>query len=89
MNQKISTKPKSIPPAAMRINILMAERGIRFVTDLHGQLQKLGIDVSHSHLSRLVNNTSKSITFELLAGLAKVFDCNVSELFAEQEKSTK
>lgn len=82
-------KPKPAPQAAMRrkavlrVQVLMAEHEIRFVTDLWKQLTILGVDISHSQLTRVVNNSTKTLSIDLLEGLATLFDCPVSHLFKD------
>jgi hypothetical protein len=81
MNQKkskIQTKHKVV----LRLTILMAEHRIRFVTDLWKLLLAQGtVDISHSQLTRVVNNTANKLDVALLEGLAAVFDCPIPDLF--------
>ena len=82
-------KPKPAPQVAarrkavLRVQVLMAEHEIRFVTDLWKQLTVLGVDISHSQLTRVVNNSTKTLSIDLLEGLATLFDCPVSQLFKD------
>ena len=87
------TKPKtppSLPPApprhkaVLRVQVLMAEHEIRFVTDLWKKLTVIGVDISHSQLTRVVNNSTKTLNVDLLEGLATLFDCPVAALFKER-----
>lgn len=67
---------------ALRLHALMAERRIRFVTDLWKLLNALGtVEISHSQLTRVVNNQANKLDVALLEGLATVFDCPVADLF--------
>lgn len=61
----------------------MAEHDIRFVTDLWKKLTVIGVDISHSQLTRVVNNSTKTLNIDLLEGLATLFDCPVSSLFKD------
>jgi hypothetical protein len=85
----ITKKPKPAPQAAvrrkavLRVQVLMAEHEIRFVTDLWKQLTVMGVDISHSQLTRVVNNNTKTLSIDLLEGLATLFDCPVSHLFKD------
>ena len=78
-------KQQPIPrhKAILRVQVLMAEHDIRFVTDLWKRLTAMGVEISHSQLSRVVNNSTKSLSIDLLEGLADLFDCPVSALFRD------
>ncbi len=84
-----SKPPAPKPPLAterkaiLRIQVLMAEHDIRFVTELWKKLTAMGVDISHSQLTRVVNNSTKSLSIDLLEGLANLFDCPVSALFKD------
>lgn len=81
----LSPKPPLAPSrkATLRVHVLMAEHDIRFVTDLWKRLTAMGVDISHSQLTRVVNNSTKSLSIDLLEGLATLFDCPVSSLFKD------
>ena len=69
--------------AVLRVQVLMAEHDIRFVTELWKRLNAMGVDISHSQLTRVVNNSTKSLSIDLLEGLATLFGCPVSSLFKD------
>ncbi|NHZ78020.1 helix-turn-helix domain-containing protein [Massilia sp. CCM 8695] len=69
--------------AVLRVQVLMAEHDIRFVTELWKRLTAMGVEISHSQLTRVVNNSTKSLSIDLLEGLASLFDCPVSALFKD------
>lgn len=69
--------------AVLRVQTLMAEHDIRFVTDLWKRLSANGVEISHAQLTRVVNNSTKSLSIDLLEGLATLFDCPVSSLFKD------
>lgn len=81
----LPAQPALAPPrkAVLRVHVLMAEHDIRFVTDLWKRLNAMGVDISHSQLTRVVNNSTKSLSIDLLEGLATLFDCPVSSLFKD------
>jgi transcriptional regulator with XRE-family HTH domain len=87
MQKKHTPAPK--PPlasqrkAVLRVQVLMAEHDIRFVTELWKKLTAMGVDISHSQLTRVVNNSTKSLSIDLLEGMATLFDCPVSALFKD------
>lgn len=84
-----SKNPAPKPPlarhrkAVLRVNVLMAEHDIRFVTELWKRLTAMGVEISHSQLTRVVNNSTKSLSIDLLEGLATLFDCPVASLFKD------
>ncbi len=84
-----SKTPAPQPPLAperkaiLRVHVLMAEHDIRFVTELWKRLTAMGVEISHSQLTRVVNNSTKSLSIDLLEGLATLFDCPVSSLFKD------
>jgi hypothetical protein len=69
--------------AVLRVQVLMAEHDIRFVTDLWKKLTVLGVEISHSQLTRVVNNSTKTLNIDLLEGMATLFDCPVASLFKD------
>lgn len=69
--------------AVLRVQVLMAEHDIRFVTELWKRLTAMGVEISHSQLTRVVNNSTKSLSIDLLEGLATLFDCPVASLFKD------
>lgn len=80
---KPRSKPKTKRQALLRVNVLMAEHGMRFDKDLWLALNAIGVDISYSQLTRVVKNSAKHLNIELLEGLATIFDCPVPALFWE------
>ena len=83
---KTTPSPSAKAPArkaVLRVQVLMAEHDIRFVTELWKRLNAMGVDISHSQLTRVVNNSTKSLSIDLLEGLATLFDCPVASLFKD------
>ena len=81
--KKFQSKPNKVEhKLVLRLTTLMAEHRIRFVTDLWKRLIALGtVEISHSQLTRVVNNTANKLDVTLLEGLATIFDCPVADLF--------
>jgi len=78
--KKIQSKIKH--KVVLRVPTLMAEHRIRFVTDLWKLLLEQGtVEISHSQLTRVVNNTANKLDVALLEGLAEIFDCPIPDLF--------
>jgi hypothetical protein len=86
-SSKSPPKPPLAPhrKAILRVQVLMAEHDIRFVTELWKRLSAMGVEISHSQLTRVVNNSTKSLSIDLLEGLATLFDCPVSALFKDAQ----
>ena len=84
-SNKTAPKPPPAPQrkALLRVQVLMAEHDIRFVTELWKRLAAMGVEISHSQLTRVVNNSTKSLSIDLLEGLATLFNCPVSSLFKD------
>ena len=82
-----SAAPATRRKAILRVHVLMAEHDIRFVTDLWKQLTAMGVEISHSQLTRVVNNSTRSLSIDLLEGLATLFDCPVASLFKDPDGS--
>ncbi len=79
---KSQPKSKVKHKVVLRLQVLMAEHHIRFVTDLWKRLMELGtIEISHAHLPRVVNNTANKLDVQLLEALATIFDCPIPDLF--------
>ena len=86
--QKTTPRHPALTPGAprkavLRVQVLMAEHDIRFVTELWKRLTAMGVEISHSQLTRVVNNSTKSLSIDLLEGLATLFDCPVASLFKD------
>ncbi len=80
--KKTPPKPRVERKAVLRLTTLMAQNRIRFVTDLWKRLMELGtVEISHSQLTRVVNNSANKLDVPLLEGLATIFDCPVADLF--------
>ena len=83
MTTRPRSRPKNRRKAELRVNVLMAEHGMRFDKDLWLALNAIGVDISYSQLTRVVKNSAKHLNVELLEGLATIFDCPVSALFKD------
>ena len=58
----------------------MAARGVPSVVALHVLLREIGVDISHSQLTRIVNNESELLNLAVMSGLMTVLRCDASEL---------
>jgi hypothetical protein len=70
-------------PRRLRLAIKeqMAARGIGSVVALHALLREIDIDISHSQLTRIVNNESELLNRTVLDGLLTVLRCDAADLF--------
>ena len=67
-----------------RTRVVMAERGVRSVSALRRQLQKLGIDISDAQLGRIVDGKSSHFNSRVVAGLLTALNCGLDDLLAVQ-----
>lgn len=58
----------------------MAERGIRSVSELVRQLEKVGVTVSISQLGRLIDGKIQHWNQSIIEGLLEVLDCELSDI---------
>ena len=63
-----------------RVRVMMAERHIKTITELRKQLESVGVYISTTQLSRVVDALPTLIRSEVLAGLTTVLRCEVSDL---------
>jgi len=73
-------------PRRLRLAIKerMAERGISSVVALHALLRDIGVDISHSQLTRIVNNDSELLNLAVVNGLLTILRCDADELFVTE-----
>jgi hypothetical protein len=73
-------------PRRLRLAIKeqMAVRGIASVVALHALLREIGVDISHSQLTRIVNNESELLNLSVMNGLMTVLRCDATELFVTE-----
>jgi hypothetical protein len=73
-------------PRRLRLAIKeqMAVRGIPSVVALHALLREAGVEISHSQLTRIVNNESELLNLAVVAGLMTVLRCDADELFVTE-----
>lgn len=76
-------KAKQLPVVRLRIHALGHEHGYKSIMDLWKKLQSMGVEISHSQLTRIANNTADMLDKRLLAAFAVIFNCSVRDLFYE------
>lgn len=65
-----------------RLRVMMAERGIRTVTELRRRLEPLGVEISTQQLNRIVTDLPQRLNTDLFAALLTVLRCTPNDLFA-------
>ncbi len=75
-------KPKPKPRARVIWNLypLMAERRIRYASDLTRRLAEVGVNLTPTHVARIVSKPPERLSLELLEGLLTVLDCSPNDL---------
>jgi DNA-binding Xre family transcriptional regulator len=85
----VSPSEADIEPVEWRLQICMANAGIRFASDLHRQLvEALGEDhaPSESQVSRLVRHRPERLNLTVLGGLCAVLDCEPGDLLRRPDR---
>jgi len=62
----------------------MAQRDIKTAVALHALLRENGVDISHSQLTRILNNDAELLNVNVINGLLTVLRCDTSDLFGTQ-----
>lgn len=63
-----------------RTKIIMAEKGINSVSELHRMIQEQGHTMSRRTLDKFVRNENNQVHYETLITLCKVLECELHEL---------
>jgi putative transcriptional regulator len=63
-----------------RLSVIMAEKGIRSVSQLHRSIQEKGLTMSRRTLDKFYNNESNRIDYDTLATLCQVLECKIDDL---------
>ena len=80
------TRPRKPPPRRLRLRarVLMAERGIRSVSELQRRLAAAGVTISVPQLIRVIDGETRHLNTEVLNGLLDVFGCRSAELLSDE-----
>ncbi|ARK28756.1 helix-turn-helix domain-containing protein [Halalkalibacter krulwichiae] len=70
-----------------RLKILMAERGINSVSELHRMIQEQGHTMSRRTLDKFARNENNQVHYDTLITLCQVLNCQIHELLIIQEES--
>jgi len=76
----MAEKQPSRRKVAWRVRVVMAERGIRSVSELSRRLEEIGVSVSVSQLGRMIDGKTRLWNQDVIEGLMAVLDCELSEL---------
>lgn len=63
-----------------RLSILMAEKGIRSVSELQRLIQEQGMTISRRTLDKLYNNESNRFDMDTLATLCVILRCDIGDI---------
>lgn len=63
-----------------RLAVLMAEKGIRSVSELQRMIQENGLTISRRTLDKFYNNESNRFDMDTLATLCVILDCQVGDI---------
>lgn len=69
-----------------RLAIVMAEKGIRSVSELQRMIKNEGLTISRRTLDKIYNNTSNRIDYDTLATICYVLKCDISDLLVLVEE---
>lgn len=69
-----------------RLAVVMAEKGVKSVSQLHRSIKDQGLTMSRRTLDKFVNNESNRIDYDTLATLCKVLDCEIGDLLILTDK---
>ncbi|GIN88677.1 hypothetical protein J6TS2_50630 [Heyndrickxia sporothermodurans] len=68
-----------------RLAILMAEKNIKSVSELHRMIQSNGMTISRRTLDKFYNNYNNNISYDTLETLCTILDCELHELLVLQK----
>lgn len=68
-----------------RLAVLMAEKQIRTVSELHRRIKDKGLTMSRRTLDKFYNNESNRIDYDTLSTLCVILDCEIGELLYLEE----
>lgn len=63
-----------------RLAVLMAEKGIRSVSELQRMIQEEGLTISRRTLDKFYNNESNRFDMDTLATLCVILDCQIGDI---------
>lgn len=68
-----------------KLAVIMAEKGIKSVSELHRMIQEKDMSISRRTLDKFYNNQNNNISYDTLETLCTVLDCELHELLVLQK----
>jgi putative transcriptional regulator len=68
-----------------RLAVLMAEKGIRSVSELHRRIKDKELTMSRRTLDKFYNNESNRIDYDTIATLCVILECSIGDLLELEE----
>ncbi|MCA1029322.1 helix-turn-helix transcriptional regulator [Cytobacillus kochii] len=68
-----------------RLAVLMAEKEIKSVSELHRMIQNKGMTISRRTLDKFYNNQNNNISYDTLETLCIILDCELHDLLILQK----
>lgn len=65
---------------AWRARVVMAERGVRSVSELARRLEVIGVSISVSQLGRMIDGKTQLWNQDVIEGMMTVLECELSDL---------
>lgn len=72
-----------------RLAVLMAEREIKSVSELHRRIKESGMTMSRRTLDKFINNESNRIDYDTITTLCTILSCDIGDLFVLVEEEDK
>ncbi|MCB5235474.1 helix-turn-helix domain-containing protein [Niallia circulans] len=68
-----------------RLAVVMAEKNIKSVSELHRMIQEKGLTISRRTLDKFYNNQNNNISYDTLETLCTVLNCELHEILVLQK----
>jgi DNA-binding Xre family transcriptional regulator len=78
------TQPQPRRKILWRVRVIMAERGVRSVSELARRLDQASISISIAQLGRLIDGKTQLWNQEVIEGLLTVLDCELADLWRSE-----
>ncbi|MCP1355053.1 helix-turn-helix domain-containing protein [Aneurinibacillus migulanus] len=72
-----------------RLAVLMAQKGIRSVSELHRMIDAKGLTIARRTLDKFYNNESNRVDYDTLATLCVVLNCGIDDILYLEKGSDK
>lgn len=68
-----------------RLAVVMAEKNIKSISELHRMIQEKDMTISRRTLDKFYNNQNNNISYDTLETLCTILDCELHELLVLQK----